>query len=221
MTNKHDGRQLPALPDPHAVAVAQIPHIVEQAIALREDCTARRDLDGALELRRRLDAFYAYLGDREARAALAREQRLTEVLIGELLGPADGPGHRTDLSGPERLSGVSPQRRHDFRRLAANGDRVRELVDEGVVDRAPILRELDREDVEQSSARARPASLTTQRLRDVLWPLRKYLKVGTDLYGVTPAEARRLLKQVQEVNVGLSELERALEARGIRSRALR
>jgi hypothetical protein len=59
----------------------------------------------------------------------AREQRLTEVLIGELLGkPTPGkPRH-----GVTRLH---EKHAHDFRRLAANGDPVRELVDAGVVDR--------------------------------------------------------------------------------------
>jgi len=41
------------------------------------------------------------------------------------------------------------------------------------------------------------------------------------VYGVTPAEARRLLKQVQDVDQGLFEVERALEARTVVSRALR
>jgi len=60
-------------------------------------------------------------------------------------------------------------------------------------------------------------------LHDALAPLRRYLK-GWDesrLYGMTPAEARRYLKQVQEVDQTLFELERALEARTVVSRALR
>jgi ParB/Sulfiredoxin domain len=59
-------------------------------------------------------------------------------------------------------------------------------------------------------------------LREALAPLRKYLKDWTDdrLYMVSPSEAERLLKVVQEVDRGLFEVERALEARSVKSRAL-
>jgi hypothetical protein len=60
-------------------------------------------------------------------------------------------------------------------------------------------------------------------LRDALRPLRAYLKNWDDqrLYGVSPVAARRLLKQVQEVDAGLFEVERALEGRAIKPGALR
>jgi hypothetical protein len=60
-------------------------------------------------------------------------------------------------------------------------------------------------------------------LRDALRPLRAYLKNWDDqrLYGVSPVAARRLLKQVQEVDAGLFEVERALEERAIKPGALR
>jgi hypothetical protein len=57
-------------------------------------------------------------------------------------------------------------------------------------------------------------------LKEAFAPLRKYLKahrptiaVGdrwASLYMMSPAEARRLLKQVQEVEAGLLEIEREL-----------
>jgi len=64
---------------------------------------------------------------------------------------------------------------------------------------------------------------TAASLRDALAPLRSYLKNWDQerLYGVTPPEARRLLKQVQEIDAVLLEVERALEARTVRPRALR
>ncbi len=64
---------------------------------------------------------------------------------------------------------------------------------------------------------------TNQSLREALKPLRNYLKNWNDerLYGMPPQEARHLLKQVQEVDAVLFEVERALEARTITSRALR
>jgi len=56
-----------------------------------------------------------------------------------------------------------------------------------------------------------------KRLRDALAPLRRYAKDWNEeqLYGVTPTEARRYLKQVQDVDQALLELERALEARTV------
>ncbi len=62
-----------------------------------------------------------------------------------------------------------------------------------------------------------------KKLRDALAPLRKYAKDWNErqLYGVPPSEARRYLKQVQEVDQVLLEIERALEARTVVSRALR
>jgi hypothetical protein len=70
------------------------------------------------------------------------------------------------------------------------------------------------------SGRARRRSRTS--LHDAITPLRKYLKGWSDerLDGVFPPEARRLLKQVQEIDAALFEVERALEARAVRSRAL-
>jgi hypothetical protein len=68
-----------------------------------------------------------------------------------------------------------------------------------------------------------PARNTKIKLRQVLDPLRSYLKNWDEsrLAGVYPAEARRLLKVVQEIDQALFEVERALEARTVVSRALR
>jgi hypothetical protein len=69
-------------------------------------------------------------------------------------------------------------------------------------------------------------------LKEALAPLRKYLKKrypkGADnpnpqepyAYNLTPAEARRVLEQVQEVGRGLLELERTLDKQATVSRAL-
>ncbi len=60
-------------------------------------------------------------------------------------------------------------------------------------------------------------------LRDALTSLRKYLKNWSDdqLDGVHPAEARRLLTMVQEIELGLLEVEQALADRTIVPRTLR
>ena len=59
-------------------------------------------------------------------------------------------------------------------------------------------------------------------LKVLLAPLRRYLKNWEEarFYGLPTKEARRLLKQVQEVNGALFEVERALEARTTLPRAL-
>lgn len=59
-------------------------------------------------------------------------------------------------------------------------------------------------------------------LQNALAPLRAYAKGWTDekLDGIFPNDARRLLKQVQEVDAVLFEIERGLEVRSIKSRAL-
>lgn len=61
------------------------------------------------------------------------------------------------------------------------------------------------------------------RLTDALVPLHRHLKSWQpeQLHGTTPAQARRLLKMVQEIDAALFEVERALEARTVVSRALR
>lgn len=70
------------------------------------------------------------------------------------------------------------------------------------------------------SAGVRGAKKTS--LKDALAPMRVYLKNWTpDRLGLlSPREAKRLLAQVQDVDAGLFEIERALEERSVPSRAL-
>lgn len=75
----------------------------------------------------------------------------------------------------------------------------------------------------ETESRNRPQGRRDLALRDAIAPARRYLKNWDPswLSGVTPAQARRLLRQVQEVDAALFEVERALEARTVVSRALR
>ncbi len=68
-----------------------------------------------------------------------------------------------------------------------------------------------------------PSRNTKVKLKEVLDPLHKYLKNWNEdrLSGIFPADAKRLLKVVQEIDHTLLEVERALEERTIVSRALR
>lgn len=67
-----------------------------------------------------------------------------------------------------------------------------------------------------------PGPRTRQTLADAMDPLRRYLKNWNEerLRGVTPKQAQRLLKHVQEIDQALFEVERALEERAVTSRAL-
>jgi hypothetical protein len=110
-----DGLAL-ALPDPRKVAVARIAETVKQAVAIREWCREHRDAGTANELRRRLTALAKYVDDRQARSVLAAEERWTERLIGELLGPAENRGPATFPHG--KGCNVPPKAKHEFRALA-------------------------------------------------------------------------------------------------------
>jgi hypothetical protein len=110
-----DGLAL-ALPDPRKVAVARIAETVKQAVAIRDWCREHRDADTANELRRRLTALAKYVADREARSVLAVEERWTERLLGELLGPAENRGPATFPDG--KGCNVPPKAKHEFRALS-------------------------------------------------------------------------------------------------------
>jgi protein gp37 len=131
-----------ALPNPQTTALSAIPKIVATAVMLREKCRKHRDAAGALELSRKLAAFYAYVADKNARTALAGQERLTEVLIGELIGPANGPGHPQKNNCYPVTNELNTRQRVEFRRMAAHGKQVARLVDTGTVERKAILRKL-------------------------------------------------------------------------------
>jgi N6-adenosine-specific RNA methylase IME4 len=132
-----------ALPDPHTVAVAEVrERVVPLATAARDYCREHGDLEAARELARRLDAFARYLRDREGRDLMQAEVRRTEVLIGQLLGPAE-PGRPP--AGTSHASDIKPiprEDRHRFRTLAEHAERVEELLTAGVTTRRAILDKL-------------------------------------------------------------------------------
>ena len=131
------------LPDPQTVALSEVrTSVVPAAQAARLYLRESRDVAGARELTRRLEAFRKYLQDREGRDLLAAECRRTEVLIGHLLGPV-GPGQRTDLEpSPMGEGSLSHNDRHKFRTLAAH----EELLALGKVSRNVLLEKIERRD---------------------------------------------------------------------------
>jgi len=86
---------------------------------IREACRETRNAVAADELRRRLAAYRRYVANKEVATKLEGEQRLTEVLIGHLLGPAE-LGRPSGNSPARTLSGLTTQRRVEFRRLVAH-----------------------------------------------------------------------------------------------------
>lgn len=112
-----------ALPDPQTTALAHYGEVVRQAAAIRAYCAEQDDAKTADELRRRLAAFERYVKDREVRNALAVESRMTERLIGLLLGPPERGGDRhSTQSYAVTLSDLNTRLRVEFRRLAWRED---------------------------------------------------------------------------------------------------
>src|SRR5262249_6297597 len=127
-----------ALPDPQTLAASQVPALVEQVTAIRADLRKSNDAKGADDLRRRLAAYERYVADRKARAKIEAESRRTEVLIGELLGPADkGSLRRNDIDLNNRFW-------VEFRELFNHALLVESEIANGVTARAKILAEIQR-----------------------------------------------------------------------------
>jgi hypothetical protein len=135
---------VPALPDPDAVSLARIPAVIATAVAWREWCREEGDASDAEELRRRLAAFERYVKDRESRIALAAESRRTEILIGELLGPAEWGGDRSQTSKSQHSDLLVKQRASEFRLMAAWADVIENLLKDGVTSRPKILDHITR-----------------------------------------------------------------------------
>lgn len=125
-----------SLPDPQSVALASLPDVLEQAALIRAHCGESGDSETAHELWMRLRAFATYIADRDARRALEAESRLAEVLIGELLGPAEmGPAGGSFQLGKT----LAPADRNRFRLLAEHRPLVEQLLARGVTKRKALL----------------------------------------------------------------------------------
>jgi N6-adenosine-specific RNA methylase IME4 len=126
----------PSIPKPE---LADVPTFIAQVAELRKWSHEHRDIEWADEIRRRIAGFEKYVKDRDSRRKLAGEQRRTEIVIGDLLGPVE-ERQRTDLTVPaqEQLQ-VKRTQRHEFRQLAEHASEVEALIAEGVVSRPKIL----------------------------------------------------------------------------------
>jgi hypothetical protein len=140
---EHDMNDAVILPEPGKVTLTQVRSVVlPAATAAREVCRLRRDIPAAQELCRKLEAFRKYIQDREGRDLLAWEARETEILIGELLGPAEQtwPGKPNTSPAGEVFYQVDEKDRAKFRLLADHQDFVRQIhADTGLVSRNPLV----------------------------------------------------------------------------------
>lgn len=137
---------VPALTDPQALTVARVQEWALEAAAAREYCRQQEDTAGADEIRRRIQAVYSYIADKKARSLMEAELRRTEVLVGVLLGEPR-PGERTDITS-SKLEEVelSNAEKNRFRELAANEEKVEELLEQGVTKRAQILKRIEEDE---------------------------------------------------------------------------
>jgi protein gp37 len=147
------------LPDAKRIKLAEIPVIVQQVQLVRQHCQNRRDQAAAYELKKQLDAIQKYLDDKAAKKAIAGEQRLTELLIGELLGvPQRGRPWPKDNPTPGRITnGLTDRVIHECRQMAVHATEVRRLVAAGTVVRKKILRRLPADIPIEKPASAKPA----------------------------------------------------------------
>jgi len=132
-----------ALPEASQIGLDQVrSRLLPLCRLLREEIREQADIISARELTRRLEAFRHLLADRESRDLVAAEQRRTEVLVGQLLGPVV-TGQRTDLEPSLVGEGsLDYHDRHRFRLLAANEDLVEQWLAEGYVARNVLLAKL-------------------------------------------------------------------------------
>jgi hypothetical protein len=127
-----------ALPDPQTIAVAQVPGLVARVTEMREVLRGSGDISAADELRRRMNAYVRYIADKKSRLTLEAETRRTEVLVGELLGPAV-VGANQHSGGLRTSKGLNEWERSVFRDMAEYVDLVEAQVAGGVTKRDKIL----------------------------------------------------------------------------------
>jgi hypothetical protein len=119
-----------AIPDPQSMELSQAANL---ASSIEQWAEETDDVGQLNDARARLAAIETYLGKKneEARAEIARADRLVEVRIGQLIGPAEvGSHHSVATEGAENLS---KHERSDFRRIAENADKpaVKEAIEAG------------------------------------------------------------------------------------------
>jgi len=191
-----------ALPDPQTLAVSQVPALVQRVAELREILRRDCDLAGANELRRRIDAYTKYVADKNAKRALEAESRRTEVLIGELLGPAEiGTNQHTRTSSLD----IHQQHAGWFRELAAHPGVVEQSIDDGITARAKILVAIERtklaavgadiadDGIRQGDFRTALADLPDDSV-DLIFTDPPYDKAAVELYGELAEFGSRVLK---------------------------
>jgi hypothetical protein len=153
--------------------------VLNQQRAIREEVRRRGAVDVAVELARHLDALAAYVGNRQAKKEVQIEQRRAEMLIGELLGPAEpvaGPGRGKPSLASD---GLSPNERMQFRLMYQFAALVESIV-ESTPQRRRVLRAIENARRARSEAGEVAADLRVGDFREVLADLRDVDAVVTD-----------------------------------------
>jgi len=116
-----------------------------------------KDIAGAEELCRRLEAYRRYVSDRVTRDAIAAETRRTEILIGELLGPAvEGRPQKTSHA---REVSIPKNDRVRFRLLAEHAELVEESLSRGFVQRSVLIEQIRYAQARKARTTQRPPSV--------------------------------------------------------------
>lgn len=132
-----------AFSDPQSMTAAQVKRdLPARAREHRENIAEAGDAVGALEFLRQLDALKTYLADRGATATVEAESRRTEVLIAHLAGSAKRGRPANGKPYDVRIAELNDRLLHDFRSLAEHEDAIEELLAQGIVKRAALLREI-------------------------------------------------------------------------------
>lgn len=193
-----------ALPDPQTLAAAQVPALVMRVTEWRTVLRQRGDMAGADELRRRLTAYERYVSDKKARRSIEAESRRTEVLIGQLLGPAVMGRPESEVL-PRNTLDLNNRHKHEFRELAAHVPIVEDRIAAGVTARAKILTAIERAkladrgaDIDESATRVGDFRVVLADVPDesvdMIFTDPPYEKSAIDLYGDLAEFGARVLK---------------------------
>lgn len=132
------------IPEPETLDLASVPALAGAIIA---EASEVQDIPTLEEMRARTAAITAYLSrkNKDAAKAMNAADLALKVRIGELLGPADHQGQRTDLSpAGDKSPGISRRQVFKFRQMAEYKDvpEVAEAIENGE-SQNEVLRRID------------------------------------------------------------------------------
>lgn len=165
-------------PDPRA-DLEGVRRFLVACARLRQIIREESDLRLAGQMRERLAALARFVGNRQGKKEVLAEERRTEVLIGQLLGPlpGHGPGRGKEKIEPDQCFSLDPADVNRFRTLAEHEALVELMIGQGKPERNAILAAI------RDAERKRPGGrgqLVTGDFREVLDDLTDVDAVVTD-----------------------------------------